>query len=192
MNEWIYEYPLFKDAAFSNEFFSLAGRICSGGFIFNWENVTFAAYFILSGCDTHIDFLQLFFLVGVICPLMQEHSLWLKQLISQSPEDAMFKIRRTVYKRLFKSNCMLRASQKSNVNQTCQQSVFSPKGACFRIWCTAGAVERRSQMFVYRLSPFSFLVLAIFSPFPQTESLFTGYCPLHLHSHNSPACSNCY
>ena len=192
MKEWIYEYPLFKNAAFSNDFFSLAGRICSGGFSFNWENVTFAACFILSGCDTHIDFLRLFFLVHVICPLVQEHSLWLKKLISQAPEDAMFKIRRPVYKRLFKSNYMLRASQKSNVNQTCQQSVFSPKGACFRIWCTAGAVERRSQMFVYRLSPFSFPVIAIFSPFPQTESLFTGYCPPHLHSHNSPACSNCH
>ena len=55
MNEWIYEYPLFKNAAFSNEFFSLAGRICSGGFSFNWENVTFATCFILSGCDTHIS-----------------------------------------------------------------------------------------------------------------------------------------
>ena len=178
MNEWIYEYPLFKNAAFSNESFSLAGRICSGGFSFNWENVTFATCFILSGCDTHIDFLRFFVLVRVICPLMQEHSLWLKKLISQAPEDAMFKI--------------MPCSQKSNVNQTCQQSVFSPKGACFRVWCTAGSMERRSQMFVYRLSPFSFPVLAIFSSFPQTESLFTSYCPPHLHSHNSPACSNCH
>ena len=192
MNEWKYEYPLFKNAAFSNDFLSLAGRIWSEGFSFTWENVTFAACFILSGCDTHIDFLRLFFLVGVICPLMQECSSRLKKLISQAPEDAMFKIRRPVYKRLFKSNHMLRASQKSNVNQTCQQSVFSPKGDCFRIWCTAGAVERLSQMFVYALSPFSFPVLAIFSPFPQTESLFTGYCPPHLHRHNSPACSNCH
>ena len=95
--------------------------------------MTFAAYFILSGCDTHIDFLQLFFLIGVICPLMQEHSLRLKKFICQAPEDAMFKIRRPVYKQLFKSNCMLHASQKSNVNQTCQHSVFWPKGACFRI-----------------------------------------------------------
>ena len=95
--------------------------------------MTFATCFILSGCDTHIDFLRLFFLVRVICSLMQEHSLWLKKLISQAPEDAMFKIRRPAFKRLFKSNYMLRASQKSNVNQTCQQSVFSPKGACFRV-----------------------------------------------------------
>ena len=55
----------------------------------------------------HFDILQLFFLIGVICPLMQEHSLRLKKLISQAPEDAMFKFRRPVYKRLFKSNCML-------------------------------------------------------------------------------------
>ena len=38
----------------------------------------------------HIDFLRLLFLVGVICPLMQEHSLRLKKLISQAPEDPVF------------------------------------------------------------------------------------------------------
>ena len=106
---------------------------------------------------------------------MQKHSLGLKKLISQAPEDATLKISRPVYKRLFKPNSVLRADQKSDVNQTWQQSVFSPIGACSRIWCTAGAVERRSQMFVYRLSPFPFPLLMIFSPFPQTESLFTGY-----------------
>ena len=125
--------------------------------------------------DMHTDFLRLLFLVGVICPPMQEHSLQLKKLISQAPEDAMLKIRRPVYKRLFKSNRVLRADQKSDVNQTCQQSVFSPMRACIRIWRTEGAVERPSQMFVHRLSPFPFSLLAIFSPFPQAESLFTGY-----------------
>ena len=138
---------------------------CSGGFSFKWENVIFACY--LRGCDMHIDFLRLLFLVGVICPLMQEHSLRLKNLISQAPEDAMLKIRRPVYKRLFKSNRVLSADQKSDVNQTCQQSVFSPMRACIRIWRTEGAVERPSQMFVYRLSPFPFSLLANFSPFPQ-------------------------
>ena len=147
---------------------------CSGGFSFQWENVIFAAYFILRGRDMHIDFLRLLFVVGVICPLMQEHSSRLKKLISQAPEYAMLKIRRPVYKRLFKKNRMPRADQKSDVNQTCQQSVFSPMGACIRIWCLAGAVEQRSQMFVYSLSPFPFSLLTIFSPFPQTESLFTG------------------
>ena len=81
----------------------------------------------------HIDFLRLLFLVGVICPLMQEHSLRLKKLISQALEDAKLKIRRPVYKRLFKSNRVLSADQKSDVNQTCQQSVFSPMRACIRI-----------------------------------------------------------
>ena len=85
------------------------GRLCSGGFSFSWENVIFAAYFILRVRDTHIVFLRLLFLVGVICPLMQEHSLRLKKLISQAPEYAMLKIRRPVYKRLFKSNRVLRA-----------------------------------------------------------------------------------
>ena len=46
----------------------------------------------------HIDFLWLLFLVGMTCPLMQEHSLRLKKLISQAPEDAMLKIGRPVYK----------------------------------------------------------------------------------------------
>ena len=108
----------------------------------------------------------------VICPLMQEHSLRLKKLISQVPQDAMLKIRRPVYKRLFKSNRVLRADQKSDVNQTCQQSVFSPMGACIRIWCTSGAVERRSQMFVYRLSHFPFSLLAnFFTLSPNREPL---------------------
>ena len=80
----------------------------------------------------HIDVLWLLFLVGVICPLMQERSLWLKKLISQEPEDAMFKIRRPVYKRLFKSRAM--CYQKGDVNQTCQTvSRFWPIGACIRI-----------------------------------------------------------
>ena len=44
--------------------------------LFEWVNVNFVAYFILRGHDTHIDFLRLLFLVGMICPLMQEHFLW--------------------------------------------------------------------------------------------------------------------
>ena len=49
----------------------------------------FAAYFIPRVRDTHIDFLRLLFLVSVICPLIQEHLLPVKKLISQAPEDAM-------------------------------------------------------------------------------------------------------
>ena len=41
--------------------------------LFEWVNVNFAACFILRGHDTHIDFLRLLFLVGMICPLMKEH-----------------------------------------------------------------------------------------------------------------------
>ena len=95
----------------------------------------FAAYFMLRVRDTHIDFLRLLFPVSVICPLIQEHLLPLEKLISQAPEDAMLKIRRPVYKPLFKLNRVLRADQKSDVNQTCQESVFSqsPIGACIRI-----------------------------------------------------------
>ena len=56
--------------------------VFSGGYIifwvllFEWVNVNFAACFILRGHDTHIDFLWLLFLVGMICHLMQEHFLW--------------------------------------------------------------------------------------------------------------------
>ena len=35
----------------------------------------FAACFKLRGHDTHINFLRLLFLMGMICPLMQEHFL---------------------------------------------------------------------------------------------------------------------
>ena len=121
----------------------------------------------------------------VICPLMQEHSLRLKNLTSQAPEDAM-KTRRPVYKRLFKSNRVLVADQKSDVYQTCQQSVFSPMGACISIWCTSGAVERRSQMFVYRLSPFPFsLPATFFTLSPNRE-------PLHRRSQTRSTYSNIF
>ena len=38
---------------------------------FDLTNVIFAAYFTLSGHDTHIDFLWVLFLVGRIGPLIQ-------------------------------------------------------------------------------------------------------------------------
>ena len=50
-----------QKAACSNEFFSLAGRLCSGGKSFGLANAIFAAYFTLRGRDTHIEFLWLFF-----------------------------------------------------------------------------------------------------------------------------------
>ena len=89
--------PCAKMLLFFQWVFSVAGRLCSGGCSFSWEKVIFAAYFILRGCNMHIDFLRLLFLVGVICLLMQEHSLRLKDCISQVPEDAMLKIRRPFY-----------------------------------------------------------------------------------------------
>ena len=76
---------------------------------------------------------------------------------------------------LFRKRVKKSRGEKSDVNQSCHQSVFSPIGACIRIRCTASTVERRSQMFFYRLAPFSFPLFAIFSPFSQTESLLTGY-----------------
>ena len=35
--------------------------------------MSFAAYYMLRGRDTHINFLRLSFMVGMICPLMEEH-----------------------------------------------------------------------------------------------------------------------
>ena len=64
-----------QNAACSNKFFSLTGRLCSGGKRFDWANVIFVAYFILRGRDMHINFLRLLFMVDMICPLMQEHFL---------------------------------------------------------------------------------------------------------------------
>ena len=70
-----------------------------------------------------------------------------------------------------RTNRVLRADRKADVNQTSQQSVFSPIGACIRIWCTAGAVERRSQMFVYR--PFRFSLSIPKACSQATKTLFT-------------------
>ena len=39
---------------------------------------------------------------------------------------------------------------------------------------TLFAIDILNILFVYRLSPFPFPLLAIFSPFPQTEGLITG------------------
>ena len=180
---------------------------CSGGFSLN-EKMWFLPLIFHTERSWHAYWFSAIIVSGrVICPLMQEHSLQLKKLIRQAPEDAMLKIRRPVYKQLFKSNHVLRADQKSDVNQTCQQSVFSPMGACIRIWCTAaGAVEQRSQMFslrgrlqmfVYRLSPFRFSLLAFFHPFPkqracsQASSVSFGLPPSFLEASQlaSNACS---
>ena len=162
------EYRLFKNAAFCNEFF-----LCRVEYAVEDLVLTEKMWFLLLISYWEVD-------------------TQLKKLISQMPEDAMFKIRRPLYKWLFKSKRMLCANQKSDVNQTCQQSVFSPVGACIRIWCTAGAVEWRSKCL-------SIQALSLFLPSPcdsftlsPREIVFTCYCPPHLHSHNSPAYSNCH
>ena len=140
---------------------------CCGGFSFNWENVIFCRLLI---------FLRLLFLVGVIRRLMQEHSLRLRKFFSQGPEDVMLRSEELFTSDYLNQIACYVPTKKRNVNKTYQQSVFSPIRACIRIWCTAGAVEQKPQIFVYRLSPFPFPfpLLAIFWPFPQTESLSTG------------------
>ena len=50
------------------------GKLCSVGVcVLTEQNVIFAAYFLLRDHDTHIDFLQLLFQVGMIYPLMQDN-----------------------------------------------------------------------------------------------------------------------
>ena len=147
---------------------------CYGGFSFNWENVIFAAYFVLRGRDIHIDFSAVIVSGRRNLPSDTRTFIAAKKAHQSRARRRHVKIRSAVYKRLFKSNRVLRADKKSDVNQTYQQSVFSPIRACIRILCTAGDVERRSQMVVCKLSSFPFPLLAIFWPFPQTESLFTG------------------
>ena len=71
-NTWLW-YLGSKCCLFQWLFFS--GGLRSGGLSFNWANVIFAAYFIMSGRDMHTDFLRLL-LVGMICPPMPEHVLW--------------------------------------------------------------------------------------------------------------------
>ena len=82
----------------------------------------------------------------------------------------MLKIGRPIYKRLFKSNRVLGADQKSDVNQTCQQSVFSPMGACIRIWCTEGAWNDRPKCLSTGSHPFPSLSSRFFHPFPKQRA----------------------
>ena len=163
-----------QNTAFSNEFLLwrvdyaleclvLIEKMWCLPLISYWEFVT--RILIFCGCC--------FCLHHVLAFKIQEHLLPLKKLIRQAPEDAMWKIRRLVYKRLFKINRVLRADQKSDVNQTCQMSVFSPI-ACIRIWCSAIAGDDGLRCFSTGSHPFHSLTLRFFSPFPQTESLLTG------------------
>ena len=52
-------FTLCQNAACSNKLFSLTGRLSFGEKRFDWENVKFATFFILSGRDTCTDFLPL-------------------------------------------------------------------------------------------------------------------------------------
>ena len=62
------------------------------------------------------------------------------------------------------SNRHLCADRKADVNQPCQQSVFSPMGPCIRIWCTAVA---NVCLQAFSLFPLPF--------FRSTKGLFTDY-----------------
>ena len=83
------------------------GRPCSEAQVLTGQNCGFPSHLKLSGHDMHTDCLRLLlslFLVGVICPVMQEHFIlalycgYINKLtcISELPEDAMLKIKRPV------------------------------------------------------------------------------------------------
>ena len=63
-----------KHAACSNELFSLSSRLCFGGKRFDWANVNFGR--LLNIIHTERSWHAYWFsLVGMICPLTQEHFL---------------------------------------------------------------------------------------------------------------------
>ena len=167
-----------QNAAFSNEFclwrvdYALEGLVLIEqmwffALISYWEVMT--CILIFCGYCFWLAWFSLWY-KKVHCGLKSSYN------VSQAPEDAMFNFRRPIYKQLFKSNRMPRIDQKSDVNQTCQQSVFLQIGACIRIWCKAAATEGRSQMFVYRGS----------HPFPSLSSRFFTLSPNREPVHSLP------
>ena len=82
-----------QNTAFSNDFFLLrvdyALRVS-----FNWENVILAAYFILRGRETHIDFLRLLFLVFSSLTLRFFHPFPKQRACSQATKTFNLRIRR--------------------------------------------------------------------------------------------------
>ena len=77
----------------------------------------------------------------------------------------VLKIRRPVYKRLFKSRAM--CYQKGDVNQTCQTvSRFWPIGACVRIWVHSGCRGIAVPKVCLQSLPLS-IPRRFFNPFPN-------------------------
>ena len=146
---------------------------CYGGFSFNWENVIFAAYFVLRGRDMHIDFSAVIVSGRRNLPSDTRTFIAAKKAHQSRARRRHVKVRGAVYKRLFKSNRVLRADKRRDVNQTYQQSVFSPIRACIRIWCTAGAVDWWNdgpKWLSVGSHPFPSLPLRFFDPFPRQRA----------------------
>ena len=81
----------------------------------------------------HIDFSAVIVSVRRVCRSDARTIIAAKKVHQSRARRRHVKIRSAVYKRLFKSNRVFRADKKSDVNQTYQQSVFSPIRACIRI-----------------------------------------------------------
>ena len=105
----------------------------------------------------------------VICPLMQEHSLRLKKLIDQSLE---VKDQKTC----LQENILIK------LRATCWPKKRCKSNLCSRQWELASGSD--AQRVLWNDSPkclstdshpLPSLFSRFFSPFPQTESLFTGY-----------------
>ena len=149
---------------------------CSGGFNFKWENVIFVAYFILRGRDMHIDFLQLLFLVGVICPgdLPSDGRTFItaKKAHRSSARRGHVKDQKTC----LQENILIK------LRATCWPKKRCKSNLCSRQWELASGSD--AQRVLWNDSPkclstdshpLPSLFSRFFSPFPQTESLFTGY-----------------
>ena len=117
---------------------------------------------------------------------MQEHSLRLKKLISQAPEDAILKIRRPVYKRLFKSNRVLRADQKKRCKSNLSKvSVLANGGLhqdLMRSRCRGSTVPNvcLQALTLSLLSPSDFFTLSPNKEPVHRLRFFGPYCKLRI------------
>ena len=81
----------------------------------------FAAYFILRVRDTHLDFLRLLFLVSFICSGTRT--------FIAAKKSSTVKRQKTRLQAIILNQIACYVPTKSDVNQTCQQSVFWPIGS---------------------------------------------------------------
>ena len=105
-------------------------------------------------------------------PVIQEHSLPLKKLISPGPEDALLKIRRPVYKRLFKINRVLRAVKKKRCKSNLSIVSVHANRSLDQDLMLSARVPWNDGLRCYSTGSHSFpsLNLRFFHPFPKQRA----------------------